>query len=85
MSHIKKIIQIDQVNKKERKTYVETMIFFMMFLLTLFVVIVAAMGFAFPSMMSVDIFNSVLSNLLMIFVIAELMIIILIIHRIEQK
>lgn len=82
---VKKFLEIQKSDKKERKTYVETMIFFMIFMLTLLVVIITGTGVSSPSFISLEALTPILTDLLMLFIIAELLIVIMLLHRMAQN
>lgn len=77
-------IKISKINKKEKQTYVESMIIFILFLLTLTTMVVAGIGFVMPKL-SPESFGAMLTNILLIFLIAEVAVIILSLHRMMQK
>ena len=77
-------IKFDKVNKKEKQTYVESMIIFILFLLTLTTMVVAGIGFVMPKL-TPESFGTMLTNILLIFLIAEIAVIILTLHRLFQK
>jgi uncharacterized BrkB/YihY/UPF0761 family membrane protein len=82
---IRNALKVEKVNNKDRQTYVGTMLFFMLFLLTLLVVVITSSGVAFPEIITMDFLNPILTELLMIFIIAQLMIIILILHKMSSN
>ncbi len=77
-------IKLDKVNKKEKKTYVESMIIFILFLLTLTTMVVAGIGFVIPRL-TMESFSTMLTNILLIFLIAEVSVVILSLNRMMQK
>ena len=78
-------IKIDKMDKKEKQTYIESLVIFILFLLTLTSLVLSGMGFIMPAGVSMDVFGPMLTNILMTFMIAELVIVILLLNRIYQK
>lgn len=79
------MIKVDKVGKKEKQTYVESLVIFILFLLTLTSLVLSGIGFIMPNGVSMDVFGPMLTNILLTFMIAELVIVILLLNRISQK
>lgn len=79
------MMRIEKVSKQEKKTYIESLVIFILFLLTLTSLVLSGIGFIMPNSVSMDVFGPMLTNILLTFMIAELVIVILLLNRINQK
>ena len=77
--------KFDKVSKGERKVYNETIILVILVLLTIISLLISMSGFAIPGNVSAAFLTSLLTNLLLVFLIAETVVVILILNRIYQK
>ncbi len=77
----KKGKNIYKIGKNEAITYVEIISIFILVLLTAFVLVLAGIGFMLPD----QYFLQVLTNIIMIFFLAEGVIIIMLLHRIYRR
>ena len=69
------------LGKEEAKTYVESVVLVMLFLLTVLSFVIAGFGFLVPAYM----LDKLLTNLLLIFLVAEGAVIIMLLYRIYQR
>jgi len=69
------------LGKEEAKTYVESVVLVMLFLLTVLSFVIAGFGFLAPTYM----LDRLLTNLLLIFLVAEGAVIIMLLYRIYQR
>jgi len=74
-------IKLDKVKKEEGKTYVESATLVILVMLTVLSFVLAGFGFLVPA----SIINSLLTNLLLVFLVAEGVVIIMLLYRILQK
>jgi len=74
-------IKFDKVKKEEGKTYVESATLVMLVLLTVLSFVLAGFGFLVPT----SLINSLLTNLLLVFLVAEGIVIIMLLYKILQK
>jgi hypothetical protein len=79
------MMKVDKIGKKEKQTYIESLIIFILFLLTLTSLVLSGIGFVMPKTVSMDVYGPMLTNILLTFMIAELVIVILLLNRIYQK
>jgi hypothetical protein len=77
----KKTKNIYKIGKDEEITYVEVISVFILVLLTAFVLVLAGVGF----MLSDQYFLQVLTNIIMVFFLAEGVVIIMLLHRIYRR
>mgnify|MGYP003887156399 CR=1 FL=1 len=68
------------MRQEEARTYVESIIIVMLFLMTVLSLIITGFGFLMPSGM----LDRLLTNLLLIFIVAEIAVVILLLYRIYQ-
>jgi len=80
----KRKIKIDKPTRQERQTYMESTIVVILFILVVLSFVLAGVGLSMPSS-SINISNVLLNNMLMVFLIAEVLIVILLLHRIYNK
>jgi|GEM_PF-5894557 len=80
----KRKIKIDKPTRQERQTYMESTIVVILFILVVLSFVLAGVGLSMPSS-SINISNVLLNNMLMVFLIAEGLIVILLLHRIYNK
>jgi hypothetical protein len=69
------------LGKEETKTYVESVVLVMLFLLTVLSFVIAGFGFLVPESM----LDRLLTNLLLIFLVAESAVMIMLLYRIYQR
>jgi len=77
----KKTKNIYKIGKEEAITYVDIISIFILVLLTAFVLVLAGVGFMLPD----QYFLEILTSIIMVFLLAEGVIIILLLHRIYRR